>query len=136
MGAQPCNILLIENNPDDVFLIRRALNSSGLLCSVQWVFTADDAVCYIKRKGAFFDCDKFPLPDIIITDLRVQQDSDFRLLTLLQDQPSFKGIPVICMTGSEYPNAINQIAKWGIACIPKTPDSDKLIEAIRQRLPR
>ena len=64
-------ILLVEDNEDDVFLMKRALKSAGITNPLQVVEDGQRAVDYLAGKGQFSDREKYPFPAIMFLDLKL-----------------------------------------------------------------
>ena len=132
---QTCTVLFIEDDPDDVFLFERAFAQSKIPCRVHAVNTVEEGIAYISGKEAFADRDKFPLPDIIITDLGFRGDSGLHFLNWLHYESESRGTPIVCMTGSSDPEKLAQARSFGARCIPKSAMFEEVVDLIRGLLP-
>src|SRR5687767_10196652 len=68
-GEKGCEILFIEDDPDDLFLFNRAFEQSRIPCRIHTVHSVEEAEEYLNGTGRYRDRESFPLPDIIVTDL-------------------------------------------------------------------
>jgi CheY-like chemotaxis protein len=98
-------VLIVENDVNDAFLIDRALRSFEH-CDRTFVCRNEtEAKAYLSGAGMFADRSRFPLPDLIITDLRLLAESGAELISWIQDQAAeIKRIAVVILTGSSSPS--------------------------------
>jgi CheY-like chemotaxis protein len=107
----PITILLAEDNPGDVFLVRRALEKHGLE-KVELVVVEDGqaALRYIDR----VDADEAVFaPDLALLDLNLPRATGSRILTRIRQSHRFNGIPIIIVTSSDSPLDRDSAAKLG-----------------------
>ena len=94
MNELPRNVLLVEDNPDDVFLMRRALKKSGLAWSRQVVTDGQEALDFLRGAGRFANRAQFPLPSLIYLDLKLPYVDGFDVLTWMREQTEVKEMSV------------------------------------------
>jgi CheY-like chemotaxis protein len=131
----PCEILFIEDDPDDVFLFNRAFERSRIPCRIHAANSVEEAEAYLSGEGDFANRDEFPLPDVIVTDLAFRGESGLEFLKWLQASPGLKEIPVICLSGSEDPRKLQQARMFGVRCVRKSALFEESIDALREVLP-
>jgi chemotaxis family two-component system response regulator Rcp1 len=103
-NIDPRMILMIDDNPTDVLLIKEAFAFCEGNCEV---YVAEDGVYaleFLRRQGEFLST---PRPDIILLDLNMPRKSGLEVLTELKSDPDFKRIPVIVYTSSVTKEDIN-----------------------------
>ena len=103
-NTHPKIILMIDDNPTDVLLIKEAFAFCEGNCEV---YVAEDGVYaleFLRRQGEFLSA---PRPDIILLDLNMPRKSGLEVLTELKSDPDFKRIPVIVYTSSVTKEDIN-----------------------------
>jgi len=102
-------ILLVEDNPTDILLIQRAFRNEELAhISLQIVRDGDTAVCYLSGAGECGDRTRYPLPSIILLDLKLPRRSGLEVLAWIKQQPELKLLPVIVLTSSRQKVDVNQ----------------------------
>src|SRR2546421_293889 len=96
-------ILLVEDNPTDIRLIRRAFNKAAIANRIEVVTDGDLAVAYLAGETPFIDRVAHPLPGLILLDLKLPKRSGIEVLRWLKAQPGVGRIPVIILTSSRLP---------------------------------
>jgi CheY-like chemotaxis protein len=94
------NILVVEDDPNDVALLRVALENiiPGVIFSA--VSDGVQAVEYLSSGQAYSDREKFPFPDVVLLDLKLPLMDGFEVLRWIRQQSALKTLPVIGLTGS------------------------------------
>ena len=93
------HILLVEDDEDDLFFAERTLGKAGLK-SVFHVATGQAAVDYLSGERGFADREKFPLPDIILLDLKIPEINGHQVLEWVKAQPQLEAIAVYILSSS------------------------------------
>jgi CheY-like chemotaxis protein len=94
-------ILLVDDNPHDVVLIRLAFRRVGIIDTIHLVKDGVEAMRYIKGEGAYADRHQFPTPTLLLLDLKMPQTSGFDVLGWIREQPELNNVVVVVMSGSE-----------------------------------
>ena len=120
-------ILLVEDNPVDVLLMRRALSKLGLESSLQAVSDGQAAIDYLTGEGSYADRRQFPLPDLMVLDLKLPRKNGFEVLRWLRAGNLNPHLPVVVLTSSEQDEDLMQAYSAGAnSYLLKTIDSSKL----------
>src|SRR5690349_6883366 len=93
-------ILLIEDDPTDTALIQRAFQKVGVQNPVSHVAHGDTALAYLEGLNEYADRIKFPLPILIILDLKLPGMNGLQLLKWIRTKRELRLIPVVVLTGS------------------------------------
>lgn len=96
----PLIVLLAEDEPNDVYLIKRALEKSGLEHTLRAVPDGGEAIRYLRGEGEFADRSAYPCPNLILSDLKMPGIDGFGLLQWLHDHPECSVIPMIILSAS------------------------------------
>ena len=94
-------ILLVDDNPHDVVLIRLAFRRVGIIDTIHLVKDGDEAMRYIKGEGAYSDRHQFPTPTLVLLDLKMPQTSGFDVLQWIRGQPALAQVVIVVMSGSK-----------------------------------
>ena len=106
-------ILLVDDNPHDVVLIRLAFRRVGIIDTIQLVKDGLEAMRYIKGEGAYSDRHQFPLPTLVLLDLKMPQTSGFDVLQWIREQPELANVVVVVMSGSKNDQDIERAYALG-----------------------
>ena len=99
--VQQATILLVEDDANDVFLMERAFNKARLANPLKVVRDGEEAISYLQGEGIYADHDEYPMPLMILMDLKMPRRSGFEVLEWLQMQPAeLREIPVVVLTSS------------------------------------
>ena len=101
-------ILLAEDREDDVFLIRKSLISAGIPYPVHAVEDGEEAIAYLKGEGRYSNRDEYPLPDLLLLDLKMPRVDGFEVLQWIREQPSLRTLRVVVLTASEQIRDVNR----------------------------
>jgi CheY-like chemotaxis protein len=93
-------ILLVEDNDDDVFIMKHALKGSGIDYPLQIVTDGQQALDYLSGKDKFADRERYPLPCIAFLDLKLPYVSGFEILAWIRQRPDLNSLLVVVLTGS------------------------------------
>ena len=104
-------IVLIENDPDDLFFLERALDKAGFTCPIVHLHDGQEAVNYFTILEASNTAD---LPDVILTDLKMPRLNGMDLLQWLRANPRLKDLPVIVLTSSNETVDLRATSRLGI----------------------
>lgn len=114
MNASQAHILLVEDEPNDVFLIQRAFRKANLLNPIQAVSDGEQAIAYLTGQKEFGDRQKYPMPVLILLDLKLPRKTGLEVLAWLREQPApLKRVPVVVLTSSKQSTDINRAYDLG-----------------------
>lgn len=114
MGLKDSGILLVEDDSNDILFIQRAFRRSKLENSMQIVRDGDEAVAYLSGKGQYANRNLYPLPGMILLDLKLPRRSGLEVLEWLREQPVIKRIPVVILTSSKENIDVNRAYDIGV----------------------
>ena len=126
-------VLLAEDNPDDVFLVRRAFQDNKALNPVHAVGNGDEAIQYLAGEGKYGDRAAFPFPALLLLDLKMPVKDGLEVLRWLHDHPDIPSkLPVVVLSSTELPSETQMAYAMDIqACIVKPMGYSALRERIR-----
>jgi CheY-like chemotaxis protein len=104
-----CNtILLVEDNPDDIALFKRALHKMALDYPLQVVGDGEAAIAYLSGEGHYANRNNHPLPRLVLLDLKLPRKSGHEVLEWLRADPALRRLPVVVLTTSREISDINR----------------------------
>lgn len=122
-------ILLVEDNPGDVRLLREAWRESRVANSIIVVTDGEQALAYLRREGCYANALR---PDLILLDLNLPRKDGREVLREVKDDPELRRIPVVVMTTSHAEADILSSYNLHANCyIPKPVDLDEFIAVMR-----
>jgi two-component system, chemotaxis family, response regulator Rcp1 len=99
LAAKPFQLLLIEDNPAHVMLVKATLRSSPELdYSLDVVTDGAAALDYLDRRAPF---EQAPRPDLILLDLNIPKFSGMEVLESIKVNERLKAIPVVILTTTQ-----------------------------------
>ncbi|MEC4813589.1 MAG: response regulator [Scytonema sp. PMC 1069.18] len=101
MDINEYSILLVEDDSNDILFVQRAFRQINATNPIRIVKDGDAAVHYLAGEGEYADRDRYPLPALILLDLKLPRRSGIEILEWLRQQPGIKRIPVVVLTSSQ-----------------------------------
>lgn len=98
---QHATILLVEDDPNDVLLMERAFEKARLANPLQVVRDGEEAIDYLSGRGEYSDRDRYPIPLLLLLDLKMPKKSGFEVLDWIRDQPELRELSVVVLTSSK-----------------------------------
>ena len=127
--SQSLEILLVEDNPGDVFLITNTLSESPVRHSLHQVENGELAVNYLRREGEYA---RAPRPHLILLDLNLPRKNGFEVLTEIKRDENLKEIPVVILTSSRAEQDIlNSYRLYASCYITKPFEFNDFMETVK-----
>jgi CheY-like chemotaxis protein len=122
-------ILLVEDQDNDIQLIRRAFVKADLPNPLQIVKDGDDAIAYLAGQKNFANRAEFPLPRLILLDLKLPGTDGFEVLKWIRSQPGLKSLIVVVLTSSDHIRDVNEAYALGAnSFMVKPMDFENIVE--------
>jgi len=106
-------MLIIEDDENDAILLHRAFESISGDIAMHFVRDGQQAFAYLKGVGHYADRASYPVPTLIILDLKMPGPSGFDVLRWLRAAPAYLRVPVIVLSGSKWPGDIDEAYRLG-----------------------
>jgi CheY-like chemotaxis protein len=126
--------LLVEDDPNDAYLVEIEFRKSSHL-QLRHVADGQHAADYLEGNPPYTNRSRFPMPDVILLDLKMPRVGGFELLEWLRNDSSqhLRRIPVIVMSGSNLEKDVNRAYELGANCyLTKPPDWDTFREQMER----
>jgi CheY-like chemotaxis protein len=129
---EPGVILLVEDNEDDVFLMTRAWEETREKHRLVVVGNGEEAVAYLRGLEPFADRAQYPLPTLLLLDLRMPLRNGFELLQWVRAQPGLRRLRIIVLTTSWDPRDVMQAYDLGAnSFLVKPPGFQATVDIIK-----
>jgi len=106
-------ILVAEDREEDIILIQRALAKTKDPCVVHVVRNGEEATSYLNGDGKYRNRAEYPLPDLLLLDLKMPRKDGFEVLQWLRQQPQSQTLRVVVLTSSEELTDVNAAYSLG-----------------------
>ena len=106
-------ILLVEDRDDDILLVRRAFAAARVDTPLYVVRDGETAIEYLLGVGKYSRREEFPLPNLVLLDLKMPKMGGIEVLRWIRQQPQLKALRVIVLTSSEDIFDVNQAYEAG-----------------------
>jgi two-component system response regulator len=124
-------ILQVDDDPNDVFLLQRAMKKAGVVNPIQVATDGQQAIDYLKGAGKFADRKQFPLPCLVLLDLKLPYVMGLEVLAWIRQQPG-AGLIVIVLTASGQEAEIASAYRLGAnAFLTKPSEASKLVDMVK-----
>jgi chemotaxis family two-component system response regulator Rcp1 len=125
-GEHRFRILLIEDNPADVELLRRAFASAKLDCDLTLLEDGAEALAFLRRLETQSD---EPSPDLTVLDLNLPKNDGVEVLQAMRASPAFASMPVAVLSSSPFSRERARIEPYRIGrYITKPADLDEFLK--------
>src|ERR1051325_7968964 len=91
-GMRHSAILLVEEDEADILLVRRAFRNARIANPLFEVRDGQAAIQYLSGEGEYADRTRYPIPFLILLDLRLPKLSGFEVIAWLRDQPHLSSV--------------------------------------------
>ena len=124
--------LLVEDSDNDILLTRRSFRKAEIGNPLQVVRSVDEAISYLGGEGLFSNRLEFPLPALVLLDLKMPRREGFELIEWVRSQPSLFALRIIVLTSSDSRSDVERAYDLGAnSYLVKPVDSETFVEALR-----
>ena len=120
-------LMLVEDNEDDVFLMKRALRGAHVINPLVVAEDGQEAVDYLAGAGKFADRSNYPLPAVVFLDLKLPFISGHDVLKWIRQQKDLDSLVVIVLTSSNEASDLSRCYALGAnSYVVKPPTPEQL----------
>ena len=131
MTYESMPILLVEDDYNDVLLIQRAFRKANIKPSVSTVSDGDEAVLYLQGQGKYADRAQYPVPLLILLDLKLPRRSGLEVLAWIRQQSQLRRLLVVVLTSSQEDSDLTQAYDLGAnSYLVKPIDFQELVRLV------
>jgi CheY-like chemotaxis protein len=119
--------MLVDDSYNDALLIRRSLKQAGLKNPFFHIHDPRAAVAYLNGDGNYSDRNTYPLPDILLLDLKMPELDGFQVLKWARSQPHLASLVIVVVTRTDDPKLIQLCYQLGAnSFLSKDANSEEL----------
>jgi len=126
-------ILLVEDNPDDIAITKRALKEAKVINKLWIVRDGQEAVDFLQHRGQYQDKSISPKPGLILLDINLPKIDGLEVLKRIKESPDLKRIPTVMLTVSRRDEDILRGYNHGCnSFIQKPVEFEKFVEVVKE----
>jgi CheY-like chemotaxis protein len=129
MDTPQFTVLLVEDDLNDIFLVKRAFKMARIKNPLQIVTDGQEAISYLRGEGKYGDREAHPLPKLIVMDIKMPRKSGFEVLEWVKNNGKpLRLIPVVIVSASDDPADINRAYELGANAYMVKPVDFRAVE--------
>lgn len=129
MDNRRFSVLMVEDDLNDIFIVKRAFKMANIPTPLQVVTDGQEAISYLRGDGKYGDRDVFPLPKLIVMDIRMPRRTGFEVLEWAKtSEGPLRRIPIVIVSSSENPADINHAYELGANAYMVKPMNFRAVE--------
>jgi CheY-like chemotaxis protein len=106
-------VLIAEDDPSDAFFLKRAFVLAGIPAVLDFVGDGQEAIDYLEGEDKYSNREAYPIPDLMLLDLKMPRLDGFDVLGWVRRQPGLRRLLVTILTSSDQPQDINRAYDLG-----------------------
>lgn len=108
------NILIVEDNLSHQKITEYVLKQNKVLAKFLVVRDGQEVLDYLYRRGVYSDCEKYPMPNLILLDLNLPKRDGREVLRLLKGDVNLKEIPIVILSTSDREEDVTFASQMGV----------------------
>jgi len=116
-------ILLVEDDENDILLFERSARNASIQDALAIVRDGQEAIEYLSGHEQFADRARFPLPSLVLLDIKMPRKTGLDVLEWMSDKPHLRGMPVIMFSSSPRSDDVAQAYRLGASAFVVKPSS-------------
>jgi DNA-binding response OmpR family regulator len=137
---RPMTVLHVDDDPNDVTLLRVACAKAAVNFELQNIEDADQVIEYLNGTGKYADRALYQLPGLVLLDLKMPKATGLEILKWIRNHSVLKQLPVIVLSGSELREDMLRAYEVGAnSYLVKPPSFDSLVNLVKnigEQLPK
>ncbi|HWQ90801.1 MAG TPA: response regulator [Clostridia bacterium] len=126
-------ILLAEDDPNDVLLIQRAFMKAGLKEQLKIVQDGEQVIEYLAGRGSYEDREKYPIPFLLLLDLKMPGCDGFEVLRWIRNDETLKRLLVVVLTSSNLQADVDRAYDLGAnSYLVKPVEFEEMVHMIQR----
>ena len=132
-GLRDSAILLVEDDEADILLLRRAFRNAHIANPLIEVRDGQAAIQYLSGEGDYADRTRYPIPFLILLDLRLPKLSGFEVIAWMRDQPQLANLVVVVLTASDHVPDVTKARDLGAnSYLVKPGNFEELVQMVKR----
>ncbi len=127
-------VLLVEDDLNDIFLVKRAFKMASIPNPLQVVTDGLEAIYYLRGQGKYANRTSYPLPRLIVMDIKMPRRNGFEVLEWVKHDNLLRRIPVVIVSSSDNPADINRAYELGANAYMVKPVDFRAVEHLFQSI--
>lgn len=127
-------ILLVEDTADDVTLMLRSFKKAGVTARVSVVTDGEAAIHYLAGEGEYADRQAYPLPALVLLDLKLPKRTGFEVIEWVREQEGLRRVPIVVLTSSAESQDVQRAYDLGASSYLVKPVSADQMQAMAATL--
>jgi CheY-like chemotaxis protein len=129
--AKTFTLLMVDDNPDDYYLVKDILEETALSCDVRLVSNGKELLDYLYQMGAYAKPAQAPPPELILLYMNTPGNDGCKAIATIKSDPSLRLIPIVVLNGSKKSEDINRYYEIGASSYIPIPESfESLVDVI------
>ncbi len=126
------NVLHVEDSEEDAFLFKRAFHHAKLAARLVQVRDGEQAVSYLEGSGTYADREQYPVPDIVLLDIKMPGMSGFDVLKWARRKERYQQLPIFMLSSSNLEEDASEAKALGAdGYLFKSLNLGEVVEALR-----
>jgi CheY-like chemotaxis protein len=135
MEIRQFTVMLVEDDLNDIFLVKRAFKMAQVKDPLQVVTDGQEAILYLKGEGKYADRQQYPLPRLVVMDIKMPRKSGFEVLEWVKTSGApLRRIPIVIVSSSDNPDDINRAYELGANAYMVKPVDFRAVEHLFQAI--
>jgi CheY-like chemotaxis protein len=130
MNNNSFTVLLVEDDLNDIFLVKRAFKRAQIQNPLQIVTDGLEAIQYLRGAGKYADRQNYPWPKLIVMDIKMPRKTGFEVLEWVKHEAPLRRIPIVIVSSSDNPADINRAYELGANAYMVKPVDYRAVERL------
>ena len=124
-------ILQVEDDPNDVFLLQHAMKKAAVANPMQVATDGQEAIDYLKGAGRFANRKEFPLPCLVLLDLKLPYVMGLDVLKWIRQQPGMALVVILLTASGEEADIASAYRLGANGFLVKPSEASKLVDMVK-----
>jgi CheY-like chemotaxis protein len=132
-GLRDSAILLVEDDEADILLLRRAFRNARIANPLLEVRDGQAAIQYLAGEGDYADRTRYPIPFLVLLDLRLPKLSGFEVIAWMREQAQLAHVIVVVLTASDHVPDVTKARDLGAnSYLVKPGNFEELVQMVKR----